>query len=83
MENKLQPTSTQVEKGESGSESEPVRNNAAPEQHMTPAIWLACISLCLSYTTAFQQNACTAAIVKHIDAELGLSLYRIPLRQLY
>ncbi len=41
------------------------------EIRMTKAKWLACAALCISYTTAFQQNACTAAIVKHIDAELG------------
>jgi len=41
------------------------------ELRMTRAKWLACAALCISYTTAFQQNACTAAIVKHIDAELG------------
>lgn len=44
-----------------------------PETRMTRVKWLACIALSLSYTTAFQQNACTAAIVKHIDAELGKS----------
>src|ERR1700744_4519370 len=77
IENKLQATSTHVEKGESGSESEPTKkNDAAPEQHMTTTIWLACIALGLSYSTAFQQNACTTAIVKHIDTELGLLLCR-------
>ena len=45
--------------------------DAHAEIRMTKAKWLACIALSLSYTTAFQQNACTAAIVKHIDAELG------------
>jgi hypothetical protein len=39
---------------------------------MTKAKWLACVALCLCFTTAFQQNACTSAIVKHIDAELGI-----------
>lgn len=43
----------------------------AKEKTMTKAIWLACFGLCLAYTTSFQQNACTSAIVKHIDAELG------------
>jgi hypothetical protein len=38
---------------------------------MNKTKWLACIALCFSYTTAFQQNSCTAAIVKHIDTELG------------
>lgn len=41
------------------------------EGRMTKAKWLACIAMCLSYTTAYQQNACTAAIVNHINAELG------------
>jgi hypothetical protein len=34
--------------------------------------WLACVALCLSYTTAYQQNACTSAILKHIDEKLGI-----------
>ena len=42
-----------------------------PETRMTKAKWLACIALCVSYTTAYQQSACTAAIVKHIDSQLG------------
>jgi hypothetical protein len=41
------------------------------ETSMNKAKWLACIALCLAYTTAYQQNACTAAILKHIDEELG------------
>ncbi|KAK2794657.1 hypothetical protein FQN51_000755 [Onygenales sp. PD_10] len=48
---------------------------AQPETRMTKAKWLAAIALCISYTTAFQQNACTAAIVKHIDVELGPTTY--------
>jgi hypothetical protein len=70
-ENKFQGISTNVEKTDSGSDNEQIKS-APPEQHMTKAIWLACIALSLSYTTAFQQNACTAAIVKHIDTELGM-----------
>ena len=42
-----------------------------PETRMTKAKWLACIALCISYSTAYQQNAVTAAIAKHIDDELG------------
>ncbi|GAB7358595.1 hypothetical protein MBLNU230_g2655t1 [Neophaeotheca triangularis] len=38
---------------------------------MNKTKWLACVALCLSYTTAYQQNACTAAIVNHINAEIG------------
>lgn len=41
------------------------------ESRMTKAKWLACIALGLSYTTAFQQHACTATILKHIDDALG------------
>jgi hypothetical protein len=51
-------------------EIEDISQNAS-QQTMTKAVWLACIALGLSYTTSFQQNACTAAIVKHIDTELG------------
>lgn len=40
---------------------------------MTKAKWLACVGLCLAYTTSYQQNACTAAIVKSIDEKLGMS----------
>jgi hypothetical protein len=59
----------QLEKADISSNDDEV---ARPQKTMTKAIWLACIALCLSYTTAFQQNSCTAAIVKHIDAELGM-----------
>jgi hypothetical protein len=55
----------------SDSEDEPPLARA--QTTMTKTKWLACIALCLCYTTAFQQNACTSAIVKHIDAELGMS----------
>jgi hypothetical protein len=41
------------------------------ETGMTKAKWLACIALCLSYTTSYQQNACTSAILKQIDEKLG------------
>lgn len=40
--------------------------NLVEDGSMTKTKWLACIALCLSYTTAYQQNACTAAIVNHI-----------------
>jgi hypothetical protein len=46
-------------------------NEHAPQHTMTKAVWLACIALGFAYTTSFQQNACTSAIVKHIDTELG------------
>jgi hypothetical protein len=58
----------QLEKADISSDDDEV---ARPQKTMTKAIWLACIALCFSYTTAFQQNSCTAAIVRHIDAELG------------
>jgi hypothetical protein len=42
------------------------------ETTMNKAKWLACVALCLAYTTAYQQNACTSAILKHIDEKLGI-----------
>jgi hypothetical protein len=58
--------------------STPAQNDNFPQDSaldrgptMNKTKWLACIALGFSYTTAFQQNSCTAAIVKHIDAELG------------
>jgi hypothetical protein len=42
------------------------------ETTMNKAKWLACVALCLAYTTAYQQNACTSAILKHIDEKLGM-----------
>jgi hypothetical protein len=56
---------------QSTASSDEVPPLATTEPTMNRTKWLACIALGLSYTTAFQQNACTAAIVKHIDAELG------------
>jgi hypothetical protein len=41
------------------------------ETTMNKAKWLACVALCLAYTTAYQQNSCTSAILKHIDEKLG------------
>jgi len=38
---------------------------------MTRAKWLACIALGFGYTTAFQQHACTATIMRHINIALG------------
>jgi hypothetical protein len=43
------------------------------ETSMNKAKWLACVALCLAYTTAYQQNSCTSAILKHIDEKLGMS----------
>ena len=55
------------------SDSDHEEKQARPvETRMTKAKWLACIALCISYSTAFQQNAVTAAIAKHIDDELGI-----------
>jgi hypothetical protein len=66
---------TQVEEKKGSTDGSDVVHvaEAGPQgsSHMTKAKWLACIALGFSYTTAFQQNACTAAIVKHIDSELG------------
>jgi len=44
---------------------------------MSKATWLAAIALGMSLTTAIQQQASTASIVKHIDAALGKDLKRI------
>jgi hypothetical protein len=44
------------------------------DNSMNATKWMACIALCLSYTTAIQQHSCTATIVKHIDIALGTSL---------
>jgi hypothetical protein len=63
-------TTAQVERASSDSSN---NTPAGKQPTMTKAIWLACIGLGLAYTTAFQQNACTSAIVKHIDDELGIS----------
>jgi hypothetical protein len=67
-------TTTKIERASSSNSNENNRMAQQPEvkqQTMTKAVWLACIGLGLAYTTAFQQNACTTAIVKHIDDELG------------
>lgn len=51
----------------------PSPNPTGPgEPRMTRAKWLACLALGLGYTTTFQQIACTATIIKHIDDELGM-----------
>ena len=42
---------------------------------MTLAKWLACIALGTCFTTAYQQNLTTSAIVKHIDNALGMMLF--------
>lgn len=49
---------------------------------MNRAKWLACISLCLAYTTAYQQSACTSAILKHIDEKLGRYRYQVTMTDL-
>jgi hypothetical protein len=46
--------------------------DAEPEStRMSKATWLAAVALGMSLTTAIQQQASTASIVKHIDAALG------------
>ena len=50
---------------DSSSDEEPLR------ERMTTKTWLAIFALGLTYMTAFQQGACTAAIVKSIDIALG------------
>jgi hypothetical protein len=47
-------------------------NDSVPESaRMSKATWLAAVALGMSLTTAIQQQASTASIVKHIDAALG------------
>ncbi|KAF2664163.1 MFS general substrate transporter [Microthyrium microscopicum] len=65
---------TQLEHA-SSSDSNGVQEDSNGIGGISRAKWLAIIALCLSYTTTVQQNACTAAIVKHIDAELGPTNY--------
>ena len=56
----------------SDSLSQVVEEEVGPrESSMNTTKWLACAALALSYSTAIQQHACTASIVKHIDAALG------------
>jgi len=43
------------------------------EPRMSKEKWLAIIALALSYTTSYQQSACTSAIIKQIDNALGSS----------
>lgn len=50
---------------DASSEEEPL------QERMTVKTWLAVGTLALTYMTAFQQGACTAAIVKSIDIALG------------
>ena len=50
---------------DSSSEEGPLR------ERMTVKTWMAVFALGLTYMTAFQQGACTAAIVKSIDIALG------------
>lgn len=60
------------EKTMSPSETElSVSSDGPGEARMTKAKWLACIALGLGYTTAFQQHACTATIMRHINKEIG------------
>jgi hypothetical protein len=62
------------------SDREGEKEVARVETTMNKTKWLACIALCISYSTAFQQNAVTAAIAKHIDDELGEDFsYFLPL----
>lgn len=64
---KVTTRGSSVERENSFEENQGGENGSS----MTRAKWLACAALALSYSTSFQQNACTATIVKHIDAALG------------
>ena len=56
----------------SDDSSQVIEEEVGPkESSMNTTKWLACAALALSYSTAIQQHACTASIVKHIDAALG------------
>jgi hypothetical protein len=59
-------------KDESITDDASNNTDAEPEStRMSKATWLAAIALGMSLTTAIQQQASTASIVKHIDAALG------------
>ncbi|KAE9979377.1 hypothetical protein EG327_007039 [Venturia inaequalis] len=68
---KVTTRGSSVERENSFEENQGGENGSS----MTRAKWLACAALALSYSTSFQQNACTATIVKHIDAALGPTTY--------
>lgn len=74
IELRKKPTVEQIDDASSGDEMTVQRT----ETTMNKAKWLACVALCLAYTTAYQQNACTSAILKHIDEKLGMC--RVKLR---
>jgi hypothetical protein len=59
---------SQIETVASHTSSDEPPHARAP---MTTQQWLAILALALSYMTAFQQGACSAAIVKSIDEALG------------
>jgi hypothetical protein len=71
FDNKLStiPTAHLRSDSEDDAASEPI--DRAPTK-MSSTAWIACIALCICYTTAFQQHMCTSSIVKHIDAALGM-----------
>lgn len=46
-------------------------NDVEPDSSMNRTKWLACLAMAICYTTYFQQHACVASIVKHIDDKLG------------
>lgn len=83
MDEKHQPTVTEVDRAYDSGDNDKADGNsdgAVQSQGMNKAKWLACVALGLAFTTSYQQNACTSAIVKHIDTELGLVLFRNVLR---
>ncbi|KIW02082.1 uncharacterized protein PV09_06575 [Verruconis gallopava] len=65
-----------IEKVEHVNSNDASSDEAPAVKHkITTTQWLAIIALALSYMTAFQQGACTAAIVKSIDEALGPTTY--------
>lgn len=73
---KVEPTTVDA-KGNGVDQIEVVDTNTTSSEEnqerakMTLTKWLALVSLALSYMTAFQQGACSAAIIKSIDEALG------------
>jgi hypothetical protein len=75
MEKKQEDT-TVTERVEVSESVDETPEETSETRTMNLTVWLACIALGLSYTTAIQQQASTASIVKHIDIALGAYIDR-------
>jgi hypothetical protein len=73
MDDDLARTKTLHGDHSSDSDAPPLQRT---QTTMNKEKWLACIALCLAYTTAFQQNSCTGAILKQIDEALGMTIVK-------